>query len=1135
MRFIDNSFVFSPSDLITYMESPFASHMERCKTMNFDVIDLMDPIDPLIKSLQDRGYAHEDAFLKQLSQSNLTISKVKHGTIMDMYSQTTALMSEGIDIIVQGYLKKGNFGGFADFIVKVDGDSELGSFHYQVWDTKLSKKMKPYFAVQLCCYSEMIKNIQGIYPHEFTIILGNNQKVALALSEYFSYYKELKKAFLNFHENWDKSKLPDPGEFTSNGRWNNYANDILKNNRHLRLTANIRQSQISHLKNANINTIDQLASTKNQKVKGINTEVLLRLKSQAQLQVSSETADTPLYKILPHDPNKKLGLNALPPSSESDIFFDIEGFPLIEGGLEYLWGATYFDEKKTRKFKDFWAHEAEQEIKAFSDFIDWSYNRWLTDPTMHIYHYAPYEIVAIKRLMGRYAIKETEVDTLLRNGVFIDLYKIIRHGLLIGEQSYSIKNIEKLYRSSRKTHVSSGGDSVVTYEKWRNNPDSHSWKTSTALKAIRDYNQDDCESTQELTDWLRRKQVKHEIDFVKTPPVETKNPTEVTIATNEIQTRLDDFNKSENTLSKNLQQNLTWLLDFHQRENKPTWWRLFDRLDSTEMELYDDMDCLSYLMRTEAPSFLPSLRSRNKVYEYAFDKNQPFKGTAKSFHVLNQENMKITARDISIDKGIALLSYKDIPPSRISLVPDEFINPAAITAALRLAVNNLIVSSFGDCAILDFLKRLPPRFTNGTRNPIVPEVQTNDEFLRSVTKAAVDLDNSYLCIQGPPGTGKSYTASRIIGTLLNNGHRVGISSNSHKAITNLMYSVSIFLSENDIEAELYKFGGDKDDPIFLQDNVFYKASVKDLINTIDKPSSCFGGTAWQFCNPVFSERKMSDKLDYLFIDEAGQVPVANFVAMSGSARNLVVMGDQMQLDNPTKGTHPEDSGKSILQYLLQDNATVPKNIGVFLPKTFRMHPKVCEIISSYVYEGRLNADQSTSKYVLGTTKEGFSLQPGVHFVSVPHKFNSQGSFEEVQSIKNFTEKVIDMPFWPDSNNNIERKISWSDILIVAPYNYQVNLLKSALNIKARIGTVDKFQGQEAPIVLLSMCSSDPSESPRGLEFLFSKNRLNVAISRAQSVSIVFASPKLISAPVNSLKQMALINFFVKITGSKISF
>ena len=954
MRFKNKHIFFSPSDLITYLESPFASHMERLLLEDKSKSDLLDPKDEILESLQQKGYEHENEFLSSLISNGKNILEIKNNDFMLV--QTKEAMVKGYDVIAQAYLELENFGGFADFLIKVPGKSNFGDYQYEVWDTKLSKKMKPYFAIQLCCYAEMLENLQGIKPNNLAIVLGDKKIIHLRTQDYFAYYQALKSSFILFHKKWIPDEQPDPADTKTHGRWSEYAKKILRDRRHLSLIANITQSQIKRLEYAGINTIDDASKLSPQSIPKLSEDISERLKNQAEIQISSELKDRPDYIILPHDNDRSLGLSLLPPHSDFDIFFDIEGFPHVEGGLEYLWGSTYFNDAGERNFKDFWGHDVEEEKKAFTDFVDWAFERWRRDPSMHIYHYGSYEIAALRRLMGNYGFREYEVDTLLRNEVFVDLYNVIRHGVLIGEPSYSIKNVEHIYRKKRETEVSSGGDSILVYEKWRANPDGFSWKTSKVLKSIRDYNIDDCNSTQELTEWLRAEQQNHNIVYSRSLDKEEKEnreeETEITLLRDKL---LKKASTEGNEIKQSVLKNLAWLLEFHRRENKPTWWRLFDRLGLTELDLYDDMECLVGLTRTNKEPFLHTPRARNKTYEYVFDVNQPFKGQSKSFYVLEDENLKLNTISFDEDKGLICLQSKEMPPNRISLIPDQFVNPAPIPRAIQDVVVTNLQNDFKQSAISDFLFRKKPRFFSGPKNPILKPNLLPEDFIKSIIMAANDLDNSYLCIQGPPGAGKTFTARNVIGDLMSKGKRIGISSNSHKAIVNLMDGVAEHLIQNNISGNLIKIGGSEEDPIFDKKNVLFKRDAKAVGNNLNDSPICVGGTAWLFCNSQLSEEEGIKKFDYLFIDEAGQVSVANLVGMSRIAKNIILMGDQMQLGQPSQGSHPDESGQSILDYLLQGKSTIPPDMGIFLPKTYRMHPDLCKIISDQVYDNRLIA------------------------------------------------------------------------------------------------------------------------------------------------------------------------------------
>jgi predicted RecB family nuclease len=1129
MQLISESLFFAPSDLITFMESAFASHMERWRLADENVKNLMDPDDPMLVTLRRQGYAHEDAYLELLRVEGKVVVKIEDPSTDVMLSQTREAMSNGVEIIAQAYLKLDNFGGMADFLVKVPGASRHGDYHYEIWDAKLSRKMKPYFAIQLCCYAEMLESEQGLRPQNVAIVLGNNEITPLRVLDYFAYYRTLKSSFLEFHDEWTPENAPDPADSKFHGRWSEYAQSLLEERRHLSLVANITSTQIKRLEACGITTVDELSKTYLETIPKLSADMLERLKAQAAIQVASEGSDKPEHKVLPHRVGRPLGLALLPPHSPADVFFDIEGYPLVDGGLEYLWGATYFDENGTRTFRDFWAHDPAEEKQAFMDFVDWVFDRWQRDPSMHVYHYASYEVTALRRLMGRYGVREHQVDTLLRSRVFVDLYTVVRHGVLIGEPSYSIKNVEHIYRGKRDTDVASGGESVVVYEEWRSNPDGRTWQDSAVLKAIRDYNIDDCDSTQELAEWLRSEQSTNGISYVGNSPDKAKEDTEEETDITRLRDDILEMAALEQDLEKrSVLQNLAWMLEFHRRENKPTWWRLFDRLGLTEADLHDDMDCLVGIQRTAKEAYLPTARSKNMVYEYAFDPDQPFKGQARNFYILEEEDAKVGCVEYDPSAGLISLRSKVEPPDRVSLVPDEFVNPNPIPGAIQSVIEQLLETNFAPCAIEGVLFRRHPRFSSGLKDPIVPEDFSGPQLINSVIGAVNALDDSYLCVQGPPGAGKTYTARHIIGDLLFKGKRVGITSNSHKAIINLMSGVADHVSYNGVEATLIKVGGAADDPIFDKPNVEYRKNAGACAGDLAETTLCLGGTAWLFCNSVLAPVDEIETLDYLFVDEAGQVSLANLVGMSRSTKNIILMGDQMQLGQPIQGSHPDESGQSALEYLLQNAATITPDMGVFLPKTYRMHPDVCALISEQVYDGRLQSDESTNFHAIDINAEILPIQSGIHFIPVSHEGNTQGSEEEVEVIAKLAKSLIGAPYWPEKLGGAKRTISWSDILFVAPYNYQVNLLRAALSTDAKVGSVDRFQGQEAPIVIISMCASEASESPRGIDFLFSKNRLNVAISRAQALAIVVGSPRLGTTPVNNLRQMELVNFFSEI-------
>ncbi|MBN9227264.1 MULTISPECIES: TM0106 family RecB-like putative nuclease [Legionella] len=1124
-----NRLVFSPSDLTQFMASPFVSWIEHLAVVHPDLLPAPDEKDELIDVLQHLGNQHELALLALFEKQGLSVVNLRQQA--NSYDATLSAMEDGADVIYQARLQLDPFQGYADFLIKIPGKSRFGNYCYEVWDTKLAKSVKPSFLLQLCCYVEMLAAMQGERSEYFTVVLGNQEQKRFRTADYFYFYQNLKQQFLLAHERFNPSECPDPAASKNWGRWNTYAEELLVKADHLIQVATITSGQVKKLHQAGIKTMSGLAQATCSWVKGIKPERFVRLQAQAKIQKESSDKEVPLYQLLPLISGQKQGLALLPPASPRDIFFDIEGFPLEEGGLEYLWGITYFDEKAQRQYKDFWAHNPEQEKEAFQTFVHWVYQRWQEDPKMHIYHYANYEISACRRLMGRYGVCEDEVDQLLRNEVFVDLYKIVKSALIIGEPRYSIKNIEHLYRGKRDTAVGSGGDSVVVYEHWRENPDGENWQTSKILNDIRTYNIDDCNSTQELVEWLRARQNEQGINYLgKTELValEVKEELGERIQLRDRLLAQAERLKSEGNIElAKINLIFAWSIEFHRREAKPVFWRMFERLGLTGEELLDDIDCLAYCRRTAKPAYKPSPRARNLVYEYFFDPEQEFKGSAKQYFILGKETEEGKAAaanyyedDSDLEHGIIALQMKDEPDDPITLIPNEYVDPHSIPEAITKQATSFEQGLLAHTAILDFLSKSYPRITDHQQGmPIAPSHHP-EERLAEMMHAVLNLKNSYLTLQGPPGAGKTYTGKHLIAELVQRGKKIGISSNSHKAINNLLMSAAAYCQKEGIKGHFGCTRNTDEQIAALDINLLENKQIIEFI----QPGCVVGTTVWGF-----AREELVDAFDYLFIDEAGQVSVANLIAMSRSTRNIILMGDQMQLGQPSQGSHPEESGLSILDYLLHTTPTIPDSMGIFLGTTYRMHPAVNQFISDAIYEGKLETAAENEDQLIQVPK-GYTgvldKEAGIIPIPVFHEGNTQASDEEVEQIVLLTKELLGRTF--KEKNGSQRVIGWDDILFVAPYNHQVGKLKTALGEQAKVGSVDKFQGQEAPIVFLSMCASNVDESPRGLNFLFDKNRINVAVSRAQCLAIVVYSPSLLDAIPTNVEQIAMMNVFCQL-------
>ena len=1116
----DGQYLYSPSDLVRYVDSPFASAMERLVCEGMIDKNLKNVDDEQAQLLTSRGFNHEDNLEAIFCLQGKRIIKIDSNNKNDAHEKTLAAMREGYEVIVQAYLAHDLFAGFADFLVKVEGASRLGNYHYEVWDTKLAHHIKPAFVIQLCCYAEMLCAIQGVLPKHITVALGNQQNIQIKTLDCFAYYDAVKSDFLQEQAQFNIDVMPDPVNYKNWGQWSDYAQNTLIERDHLFQVANITYSQIKKLNQAGINTLTELTQSPVEHIKGIQPNTFQRLKKQAILQKQSIGLERPKFEIIKSPPENPKGFALLPPPSTLDIFFDIEGFPYEEGGLEYLWGATYFNPQKKCDFKAFWAHNREQEKQAFEAFITWAYKCWQADPSMHIYHYAAYEVTVCRKLMGRFGVCEFEVDQLLRNDVFVDLYKIVKGGLLVGESKYSIKNIERLYRKPREGEVANGGDSIVAYDTYKTlSTQGEDQEAQAILNDILAYNKEDCDSTQELVDWLRAQQQEHNIVYMGKIEIEEApaQDDEKIHLRNNLLAQAEEV-KTNNIAQANLLENLAWMLEFHKREAKPVFWRYFDRLGLSEAELFDDLECLANCTRTKVPD------TTNPAYEYSFDTTQEFKGASNNFYVLglqteNQRPVSVSfLKEASdLNNGVIAVKSSTALPETITLIPNDYVNPNPIPLALQQVIGDITTQgNMQHVAIQHFLQRQKP-VIKGHKGGAIVSSKEPQKRLDEIIDVVERLNNSFLVIQGPPGSGKSYTAKHIIAKLIKNGAKVGISSNSHKAINHLLLTTAQYCAQQQIKAS---FVCTKNTAEELEQAGIIISKNTQLINHV-KASCVLGTTAWGFARD-----EMANQLDYLFVDEAGQVSVANLIAMSRSAKNLVLMGDQMQLGQPSQAAHPLDSGLSVLDYLLHDTPTIADDMGVFLSESYRMHPAVNQFISEYIYEAKLHADSDNVKQLVHvpTAYTGIlNKEAGIVFVPVEHQGNTQASDEEVAQIVQLTQELLQRQL--TTKDGVTRQVTWQDIMFISPYNHQVSKLQAALGSQAKVGSVDKFQGQEAPIVFLSMCSSDASEALRGLDFLFNKNRLNVAISRAKSLAIVVANPHLAITKVNSIEQLKMVNLF----------
>ncbi|WP_457103266.1 TM0106 family RecB-like putative nuclease [Mesorhizobium sp. URHB0026] len=1096
MKLEGKDILLSASDLMRFMGCVHATAMDLRSLRGERLTPAEDTEDA--KLLQQYGDAHEAKYLAKLRAEGRRI--IEFSRDIDLRTAATATreaLSAGADILFQGALLSTPWGGWSDFLIKVDKPSALGAFSYEVIDTKLKRKPDPKHILQLVLYSDLLARIQGTEPVQAHLELGSGERFSFRLNEYAAYARNARQRLERFVSDPPETS-PEPVRMCSLCRWREHCKAQWEETDSLALVAGISSSQRDKLTAGGVSTMAALGRL-DKRVPKLGDDTLARLKTQARLQTDRRAGGPPTFALKAFDPQR--GLALVPRSDRGDVFYDIEGDPFYEDGLEYLHG-LWFEDDGVGFFKDFWGHDRAEEKEALRQLMAFFEARLRRHPNAHIYHYADYEVAALRRLTSIHGIGESLLDQMLREDRFIDLYRVVSGGIIVSEPRYSLKNLEVFYMEERTGEVKTAGGSVVAYEEWRQSGDQH------ILDEIRDYNRIDCISTQKLRDWL----------IATVRPVEMPWRADKVIADEKI----FDFGKVsiEQALADELHNKLApvrqrfgdpfadLLFDlshFHWRERKPAWWSIFDKMGRDSERLVDDLDCLGALEATS-----PAKSEGNRwARSYRFPE-QESKLQSGDCHVELDGAPAPASAEIDLAQNTAELLFPkkwfDDAPDVISLVPPGPLRTDAIEGAVERVVDSIICDDRQYPAVLDLLHRSKPRFRagNGTANIINP----HRDLIQEAVAAIVDMDGTTLVIQGPPGTGKTYVSSRAILDLVGRGKRVAVASNSHKAIDNLLFAVADRAAELKRPVNIAKKNSHAGDE-------GYNRSIYVATNNNDRQlfsASVVGGTAWLFARPDFEQI-----FDYLFVDEAGQVSLANLIAMGTCAKNIVLVGDPMQLPQPVQGAHPGEAGLSSLEYRLAGHKTVPPEDGIFLPLSRRMHPDLCQFVSDMVYDGRLRSDEGAARQAI-LVEEPAS---GVRLRKIVHSGNRQTCPEEIEAINREMSRLLGKTF--RDRDGRQRPITLADLLIVAPYNAQVNALKRALPAGARVGTVDKFQGQEAPVCLISMTSSSYDEIPHGVDFLFSLNRINVAVSRAQVLALVFASPKLLDIPCSNIHEMRLVN------------
>jgi predicted RecB family nuclease len=1161
MQCIDGTLIYSATDLNNYLECKRLTDLEallvRGKVERPPQTD-----DEQASLIRRKGDEHESRHLNALLALHPREVKQFERADSDIESyrsaeqRTQQAMRDGARIIYQATFFDGQFIGHADFLRRVEVPSALGGYSYEVVDTKLALSTKPYFLVQLCNYSEHLERLQGCAPTFGHIVLGNDMEQPYRLHDYMAYYRQLKSRFLEFVNAPTAELLQEAREYPVEVKhcamcsWDETCKAKRIDDDHLSLVAWMRRDQTAKLEEAGIRRVTELAvAADDARPTGMNSDTFSKLRRQARLQVHGRASEKPLYELLAHEP--PLGFAQLPHPAPGDVFFDMEGDPLYEPGrvLEYLFGCWKPDDKP--HFRAFWGTDRAGEKRAFQDFVDFVTARRRRYPAMHIYHYASYEKTALRRLAQEHATREDEIDDLLRGEVLVDLFAVVRQALMISEDGYGLKKLERFYDLKRTTDVQKGDESIVMFERWLLDKDP------SILDDIQSYNCDDCRSTYLLRGWLLELRVeaiaKYGVDLPLRAVRSSGDPCHADFLAGcktcdkrrdkeREEARLSDLEKRllKNVLApqsegeyrlmqpeRRSEYLMGNLLAYHRREERPAWWEYYDRCENVDRLREFDKDAIGELELVEsAVPYQLRPKDRNLVYTYRFPEQQHKMGLGDAHNPRTKSSAGKIVKILD-DEGLLHLKRKastDEARAITELIPRQPLSTAVQRGALSRVAQSFAAGRLEKQhrAAFDLLSARDPRATGIDR--IQPEHVTPE----SVSAIVQALDESYLFIQGPPGSGKSTTASKLICDLLTLGKRVAVMSNGHKAIHNLLRKVEACMTERRASFRgIYKHSDDNDGSEYVSGFGFIQ-STADNLEVESGVHALAAGTSW-----LFAREALTRAFDYLFIDEAGQVALADAIAASPCARNVVLLGDPSQLAQVSQGRQPLHVGDSVLGHLLGEAATVPEHRGIFLDVSYRMQPEICRFISDAFYDDRLKAYSETTRHRVTVGDRSLA---GLYFVPVEHTANSASSAQEadfiVEEIATLLRSGVVVDSQPRELAGRERLITNRDIMVITPYNAQRLLILRKLRecgigpeagTAIRVGTVDKFQGQEAAVVFYSMATSSGEDVPRGMAFLFDRNRFNVAVSRARAASILVCSRQLLDVNCGSTEEMALAN------------
>ena len=1075
------------------------------------------------------GHRHERAYLERLREEGLTIAGDvdDHGGEQPPFQgseETLDAMRAGVDVVYQAGLEDEVWSGRVDFLRRVDTPSELGALSYEVFDTKLARDTKATTILQLCVYSYLLGKLQGVRPQWMHVVTPGKDFApeSYRVDEYAAYFRLLERGIGAF--------VAEPGgtypEVVSNCDYCAWWFDCESRRRdddHLSYVAGISRLQMKSLRGIGVERLAELAALDPvpEPPQG-SREALVRVQEQARVQEVARERASPYFELKePFDAQH--GLSLLPEPTPDDIFLDFEGDHFAESGVrEYLLGYVTRGPDDNPVYTALWARTLEEECAAFERFIDVATETRGRNPAAHIYHFAPYEPAALKRLMGRYATREVELDELLRGKAFVDLHTVVKRALLAGVERYSIKDLEPLFDYSREQDLREAAMSRRIVENAIAEGDVDE-ALGPHVRVVEDYNREDCESAARLRDWLEHLRVDVTAGGGELPRPELREG-DASEAISELDAALERLrdgllagvpvDPDERIETERARFVLAHMMEFHRREDKASWWEYFRLLDLEEPDLADERRAVAGLVHAETLEPKAAPLERYRFYPQELDARP-----ADGLIGLDQtrfgrvEAVNHAERTIDIKKTKATAHLHPSCGVLHARVPSDTLRESLMRLGEAVLENGLDLEAPYRVATRLLLQEPPP-----ANSPDGALQRLGETTLEAACRIALDLDGDVLPIQGPPGTGKTYTGARMICELVRAGLKVGVTAVSHKVIVNLLEAASEQADGAGFELSPVHCGpGRYEGPWAIERTNRYEVILSGLAAGIIE---VLGGTAWCWARPDFEQ-----SVDVLIVDEAGQMSLANVLACAPAARSIVLLGDPQQLEQPLQSSHPEGSEVSALAHLLDGADTMPAHQGLFLAETHRLHPEIARFTSEIYYERRVESLAGLERQAIASRgPDGSHLAgSGLVYLPVSHQGNQARSLEEVECIRSVVGTLLEHCSWCNQNGQA-RPLTTDDILIVAPYNAQVSALAEALpELSDRIGTVDRFQGQEAPVVIYSMTSSSPEDAPRGMEFLYNRFRFNVATSRARALCILVGNPALFEPECRTPHQMRMAN------------